>query len=95
MRRYCLLGLLLFLAFGPAEAKKTAPQVNVTGLQAEYQTNPAGIDYAPQLSWKLGSDAAGVVQSAYRILVASSLDNLENLPTGILMKRDIFKYNIL
>ena len=77
MRRYCLLGLLLFLAFGPAEAKKTAPQVNVTGLQAEYQTNPAGIDYAPQLSWKLGSDAAGVVQSAYRILVASSLDNLE------------------
>lgn len=50
-----------------------------TDLICEYQQNPVGIDKLhPQLSWKLPDIRRGMMQSAYEILVASSLANLEN-----------------
>ena len=46
-------------------------------LRCEYGVNPLGIDAtAPRLSWVARSDQRGQVQSAYRILVASSPEKL-------------------
>lgn len=45
------------------------------GLRCEYMHEPLGIDaYRPRLSWRLESSERGQVQSAYRVLVASSPD---------------------
>jgi alpha-L-rhamnosidase len=53
--------------------------VRVTNLSCEYLTNPKGIDETePQLSWQLVSEQRGQKQTAYRLLVASSKDKLEN-----------------
>jgi alpha-L-rhamnosidase len=46
------------------------PAVRVVDLRTEYRENPLGIDIAkPRLSWRLESDARGMVQSAYEIRV--------------------------
>ena len=55
----------------------TAP----SDLRCEYRVNPLGIDNtSPRLSWKLKQEnpERGQKQTAYQILVASSLDNLES-----------------
>ena len=45
--------------------------------ECEAQTNPVGIDTrSPRLSWKLKSESRGANQTAYQILVATSLDKL-------------------
>ena len=47
-------------------------------LRCEYAVNPLGIDTAwPNLSWVIESDQRGYRQSAYRILVATSLEKLQ------------------
>lgn len=51
--------------------------VTVTGLSAEQMTDPWGLDTAtPRLSWRLLSEKKQVMQTAYRILVASSSELL-------------------
>ncbi|MBC3758677.1 family 78 glycoside hydrolase catalytic domain [Hyunsoonleella sp. SJ7] len=55
--------------------------VKLTDLRCEYRTDPLGIENAsPRLSWKLVDETAtrGQKQTAYQILVASNLDNLNN-----------------
>ena len=50
----------------------------VDDLRCEYQTDPLGLDVArPRLSWKLISRQRGQQQTAYRVLVASELERLE------------------
>jgi alpha-L-rhamnosidase len=50
----------------------------ITNLQCEYRSNPLGIDnLSPRLSWILDSDQRGQCQTAYQILAASSLQNLQ------------------
>ncbi len=45
----------------------------MTSLRTEQMTNPIGLDTtAPRLGWVIESDAQNVVQTAYRLLVASS-----------------------
>ena len=47
-------------------------------LNCEYLQDPRWIDVLhPRLSWKLSSERRGAQQTAYRLLVASSLENLE------------------
>ncbi len=54
------------------------PQAAPVDLRCEYEVNPLGIDVSrPGLSWRLESDAHGEKQTAYRILVASSAERLE------------------
>ncbi|MFV9551406.1 family 78 glycoside hydrolase catalytic domain [Algibacter sp. PT7-4] len=56
-------------------------EVTLTDLKCEYRTNPLGIDNtSPRLSWKLvdKNKTKGQKQTAYQILVASNLENLEN-----------------
>src|SRR4051794_29400983 len=51
--------------------------LHATNLQCEYRTDPLGIDSrTPRLSWILESSKRGAAQSAYQIVVASSLQQL-------------------
>src|SRR5215210_6565260 len=48
------------------------------GLKCEYRVDPLGIDErSPRLSWALESERRNQTQSAYRILVAATEENLE------------------
>jgi alpha-L-rhamnosidase len=48
-------------------------------LRCEYLTDPRGVDRtAPELSWIVASDSRDQVQTAYRVLVASSLQKLSS-----------------
>jgi alpha-L-rhamnosidase len=50
-----------------------------TNLRCEYLTNPLGIDTrAPRFSWNLRHGKRNQSQSAYQIIVSSSLDDAEN-----------------
>lgn len=52
--------------------------IQPVGLRCEYHVNPLGIDVAkPRLSWQLESEQRNQQQSAYRILVASSPERLQ------------------
>ncbi len=54
-----------------------ATSLEIHNLRCEYSSNPLGIDVLrPRLSWVLQSGQRGQKQSAYRILAASSLDQL-------------------
>jgi len=54
-------------------------ELRATNLRCEYRTNPLGIDaLTPRLTWTLESDAPAQVQSAYQILVATSVELLES-----------------
>ncbi|PAY19170.1 alfa-L-rhamnosidase [Rhodopirellula sp. SM50] len=46
-------------------------------LRCEYVENPVGIDITkPRLSWQIASSERGQAQSAYRVIVASTAENL-------------------
>src|ERR1039457_3722665 len=67
--------LSLILAVCPARAQ-TSPAIE--GLRCEYLTNPLGIDVEkPRLSWISIQGARGWRQTAYRILAASTPENLQ------------------
>ena len=52
--------------------------MTAVNLRCEYRSRPLGIDVKrPRLSWFLESEIRGQKQKAYRVLVASSLANLE------------------
>ncbi|MDR1517308.1 MAG: glycoside hydrolase family 78 protein [Dysgonamonadaceae bacterium] len=72
---FALLSLILFPSC--VEINK-----DVTDLRCEYAVEPQGIDILnPRLSWKITSNEREVKQLSYRILVASTLENL-NAETG-------------
>ena len=74
MKRPALLFICLagFAFFFPVNAQLQAVQ-----LQCEYRDNPPGIDETqPRLSWILDSGGKSRTQTAYRILAASSAENL-------------------
>jgi alpha-L-rhamnosidase len=57
---------------------KTTNEVSVTGLSVEMLSNPVGLGTShPRFSWKLESSSRDVLQKDYRILVASSMKNLD------------------
>ena len=57
----------------PAQPASRGGVLRIKDLRTEYKENPLGIDsLKPRFSWKLQSDARGVVQSAYQIRVAES-----------------------
>jgi alpha-L-rhamnosidase len=70
--------LVLPLALAAAAFATRAPHdVGVTGLRAEYLTNPVGIDAPhPRLSWRLATDVRNTTQSAYEIQIAAGESDL-------------------
>ena len=77
---FCLIACLLMLPLSASSkpTKKTKKQaVTVYDLRVENMTSPLGLNVTmPRFSWKLQSDQQQVSQTAYRILVASSLEEL-------------------
>jgi len=66
--------LIASLCFSLAKAQT---KISVTNLQCEMLNNPEGIDVLkPRLSWQIQSNVNDVKQTAYQILVASTLENL-------------------
>jgi alpha-L-rhamnosidase len=65
-----ILFTLIALGESPASAVGAA---EVAGLRCEFMITPLGIEDArPALSWTIRDDRRGVVQTAYRVMVASS-----------------------
>jgi len=72
-----LFGVLVFFSFSCTLFK--VDTVKISDLRCEYLENPLGIDIIqPRLSWIPESDMRTQKQTAYEILVASSIDNLNN-----------------
>jgi alpha-L-rhamnosidase len=56
---------------------KAQNKISVTNLQCEMLNNPEGIDVLkPRLSWHINAEVNDVQQTAYQILVASTLEKL-------------------
>jgi alpha-L-rhamnosidase len=72
---------LLVLALVSTTAPRTAlvqSALGVTALKTEYAVDPIGIDaLRPRFSWQLTATARAQMQSAYRVLVASSPADLD------------------
>ncbi|MEI7525157.1 MAG: alpha-L-rhamnosidase N-terminal domain-containing protein, partial [Mariniphaga sp.] len=67
---------LLALAAACTSQKRISP-IEVTTLRCEYLPNPVGMDVLnPRLSWQMKKDLPGASQTAYRILVATSAEEL-------------------
>lgn len=72
IKAYISLIAILLLPF-----QKMVAQVGLQNLKCEMLVNPLGIDAAqPRLSWEIVSQKRNVMQKAYQILVASSLEKL-------------------
>jgi alpha-L-rhamnosidase len=66
--------LIASFCFSLAQAQN---KISVTNLQCEMLNNSEGIDVVqPRLSWQIKSDVNDVKQTAYQIMVASTLENL-------------------
>ena len=73
MLRKLFLAVTAFLTLLPAGAQE------ITRLTTEYMDRPMGIDVKqPVFGWQMQSDRYGAAQTAYRIVMASSEENLEN-----------------
>lgn len=66
--------LAVLLYTWPAYAR-----VDVTGLETDAAANPLGIESTrPRLSWRLSADRRGVLQTAYQLRAAGSVEALAN-----------------
>lgn len=73
MLRKLFLAITAFLTLLPAGAQE------ITRLTTEYMNRPMGIDVKqPVFGWQMQSDRYGAAQTAYRIVFATSEENLEN-----------------
>jgi alpha-L-rhamnosidase len=75
MRLKLFLLSLVFLGLSASSATVLAGEqgLSVADLRCEYLVNPLGLDVVkPRLSWKIVSNYRGTMQSAYRLLIASS-----------------------
>ncbi|RZQ59471.1 alpha-L-rhamnosidase [Amycolatopsis suaedae] len=79
MRRLAIPALLVILlsSVAPASPSAGATPAAVTGLTTESADRPLGIDEpAPRLGWRLRAGRPGTLQTAYHVLVASTVDKL-------------------
>ena len=75
MLRFWLLAIL-FLAVA-ASAHAAGSPATVDHLRCEYRVDPLGIDVTqPRLFWQMQDRRRGAVQTAYRVLVASTAELL-------------------
>lgn len=75
LQMICLAGLTLLTGCGEASSET---YLKLHGLKCEMLEDPVGIDTpAPRLSWMLESDQRSTMQTAYRVMAASSEAMLE------------------
>ncbi|NWJ50147.1 MAG: family 78 glycoside hydrolase catalytic domain [Bacteroidetes bacterium] len=80
MKKLFILLFCLFLSFTTSFGQKNQSVASILpgDLRCERMINPLGIDVvSPRLSWISKSDQRGQIQTAYQIIVASSLKNLQ------------------
>jgi alpha-L-rhamnosidase len=54
-------------------------KINISELKCEYLENPLGIDIRqPRFSWNISGNHRGIIQSAYRIIVADNKESLKD-----------------
>lgn len=73
--------ILVLLAILTINCSTAISQIKIVELRCEYRKNPLGIDnVAPRLTWTMNEEKKirGQQQSAYQVLVASNLENLQN-----------------
>ena len=76
-RWMCITGLLFSLML-PTATTAADLTLRVERPRCEYREQPVGIDHPlPRLGWTLASNLRGQKQTAYRVLVARSLDALQ------------------
>ncbi len=78
---YTKLSFLVALFILLMNCQTKSPHITIKDLRCEYRTNPLGIDNtSPRLSWKIieENQTRGQKQTAYQVLVASSIENLKN-----------------
>jgi alpha-L-rhamnosidase len=74
---FSLVAVFFLMSACSQENQKKISDLKITHLRCEYLKNPLGIDVVlPRLSWILESSERGQKQTAYRIIVASSEENL-------------------
>jgi len=72
------LAVCVFMSACSQANQEKISELKITNLRCEYLKNPLGIDAVkPRLSWILESLDRGQKQTAYRIIVSSSEENLE------------------
>ena len=75
MKNFIVFSFLLFVC----ASCNQQTSVNVINLRCEMLTHPQGIDLSsPRLSWEISGNERDVRQTSYRILVASTLENLNS-----------------
>ena len=85
MKNSCILSTLF------AFATSLIAGISPTHLQCEYQTDPLAVDQPnPVLSWQLTADRPAEIQTAYRILVASSSELLEQNKPDLWDSKKVF-----
>lgn len=78
MKKWIRFAVLFTVAFITSCSKYRGKGMMAMHLRCEYLENPLGIDVLrPRLSWILESSVRGQKQTAYRIIVASSEQNLD------------------
>jgi alpha-L-rhamnosidase len=71
--------LMLFSLVANSTSSFAFDGIGVENLKCEMLTNPQGIDVTkPRFSWQINTNERGVKQTAYQIIVASSLAGLSN-----------------
>ena len=77
-KRFTISLSVVLLVLSACSSSLTVKPLEVRSLRCEYLKNPLGIEVTqPRLSWRLESSQRGQKQTAYRILVASSIENLD------------------
>lgn len=78
MSNHILYNVLLAASLSATLPISAASQVEVVRMRTENRVNPMGIGTAtPRFSWQITSTKMGVVQTSYRILVASSREKID------------------
>ena len=72
-------GVAIATAISPATSEAKSVKLGVGGLRTSQLTNPIGLsDHQPSLSWQLAGNRRNIMQSAYRVQVASSVAALRS-----------------
>jgi alpha-L-rhamnosidase len=79
LTRVCLIAAACLIATPTSHAQSPYSPAVATQLRCEYLTDPEGIDETiPRLSWIMADSRRGATQTAYHILVADSLSELND-----------------
>ena len=76
---FILMALAIFTSVFFSCRQQSKVGMQITNLKVESAVNPIGIDVLlPRFSWQIKSQHKGAAQTAYQIIVASSLESVQN-----------------